>query len=99
MGDLCLDIQTRRVSRSGKEIALTPREYDLLNYLLRHHPQVVTRRMLAADVWREPNRATPLDNVVDVHMAHLRAKIDDGHACKLIHTVRGVGFVVRVGSE
>jgi two-component system copper resistance phosphate regulon response regulator CusR len=51
--------------------------------------------MLATDVWREPHRATPLDNVIDVHVAHLRRKIDDGRKVKLIHTVRGVGFVLR----
>ena len=51
--------------------------------------------MLARDVWGEPNRITPLDNVIDVHIAHLRRKVDEGHASKLIHTVRGVGFVLR----
>jgi DNA-binding response OmpR family regulator len=62
--------------------------------LVRHHGQTVTRKMLANDVWREPNRATPLDNVIDVHVAHLRRKIDEGRDPKLIHTVRGVGFVL-----
>ncbi|HYC00872.1 MAG TPA: response regulator transcription factor [Candidatus Limnocylindrales bacterium] len=99
IADLTVDVQARRVTRGEQEILLTPREYDLLVYLLRHQPQVVTRRMLAAEVWREPNRATPLDNVIDVHVAHLRKKIDDGHSRKLIHTVRGVGFVVRAGDE
>ncbi|HYC55622.1 MAG TPA: response regulator transcription factor [Candidatus Binatia bacterium] len=99
LADLTVDVQARRVMRGDQEIPLTPREYDLLVYLLRHQPQVVTRRMLAAEVWREPNRATPLDNVIDVHVAHLRRKIDDGHARKLIHTVRGIGFVVRAGDE
>ena len=51
--------------------------------------------MIAREVWREPNRATPLDNVIDVHLAHLRRKLDDGEAVKLIQTVRGVGFVLR----
>jgi two-component system, OmpR family, copper resistance phosphate regulon response regulator CusR len=51
--------------------------------------------MLAKDAWREPHRVTPLDNVIDVHIAHLRRKIDDGHRNKLLHTVRGVGFVLR----
>lgn len=54
----------------------------------------VTRPMLAKDVWREPHRATPLDNVIDVHVAHLRRKIDEGQRVKLLHT-RGVGFVLR----
>ena len=95
VGDLTLDVENRRVLRGSREIALTPREFDLLAYLLRNHGQTVTRQMLAKDVWREPHRATPLDNVIDVHVAHLRRKIDEGRRLKLIHTVRGVGFVLR----
>lgn len=95
IGDLVVDVENRRVSRGGEDIPLTPREYELLAYLLRHHGQTVTRRMLATEVWREPHRVTPLDNVIDVHAAHLRRKIDDGRKVKLIHTVRGVGFVLR----
>ena len=95
IGDLKLDIENRRVSRGSQEIAVTPREFELLAYLLRHHGQTVTRQMLAKDVWREPHRATPLDNVIDVHVAHLRRKIDEGRRVKLIHTVRGVRFVLR----
>lgn len=95
IGDLVLDVENRRVMRGPHEIAVTPREFELLSYLLRHHGQTVTRQMLAKDVWREPHRATPLDNVIDVHVAHLRRKIDEGQRAKLIHTVRGVGFVLR----
>jgi two-component system, OmpR family, copper resistance phosphate regulon response regulator CusR len=95
IGDLVLDVENRRVLRGSREIAVTPREFELLAYLLRHHGQTVTRQMLAKDVWREPHRATPLDNVIDVHVAHLRRKVDEGHRLKLIHTVRGVGFVLR----
>lgn len=95
VGDLTLDIQSRRVWRADQEIVLTPREFDLLVYLVRYGGQVVTRQMLAQDVWREPNRATPLDNVIDVHLAHLRKKVDEGQRTKLIHTVRGVGFTLR----
>ncbi len=95
IADLQLDFEARRVSRAGMPIELTPREFDLLAYLLRQPGQVVTREMLARDVWNEPNRITPLDNVIDVHVAHLRRKVDEGHASKLIHTVRGVGFVLR----
>ena len=79
----------------AQEVLLTPREFDLLAYLMRHHGQTVTRQMLAKDVWREPHRATPLDNVIDVHVAHLRRKIDEGQRLTLIHTVRGVGFVLK----
>lgn len=99
IGDLVLDVESRRVLRASKEITLTPREFDLLAYLLRHHGQTVTRQMLARDVWREPQRVTPLDNVIDVHVAHLRRKIDDGHRSKLLHTVRGVGFSLRAEAQ
>jgi two-component system copper resistance phosphate regulon response regulator CusR len=95
VGDLTLDVENRRVKRGSQEILLTPREFDLLAYLMRHHKQTVTRQMLAKDVWREPHRATPLDNVIDVHVAHLRRKIDEGQRMKLIQTMRGVGFVLR----
>ena len=93
--DLIMDLEARRVSRAGKPIELTPREFDLLAYLMRHPGEVVTREMLAKDVWGETNRVTPLDNVIDVHVAHLRRKVDEGRSVKLVHTVRGVGFVLR----
>ena len=95
IADLVVDLETRRAWRGGKRIDLTPREFDLLTYLLRQPGQVITREMLAKDVWRETNRATPLDNVIDVHVAHLRRKIDDGHASTLVQTVRGVGFLLK----
>jgi len=95
IGDLTLNMQTRRVARGSREIALTPREFDLLMFLAQYHDQTVTRQMIAREVWREPNRATPLDNVIDVHLAHLRRKLDEGETVKLIQTVRGVGFVLR----
>ena len=98
IGDLTLDVQTRCVVRGSREIALTPREFDLLAFLVQHHDETVTRQMIAREVWREPNRATPLDNVIDVHLAHLRRKLDDGENVKLIQTVRGVGFVLRAES-
>jgi len=93
--DLVVNLEARKASRAGKLIDLTPREFDLLAYLLRQPGQVVTREMLARDVWAETNRVTPIDNVIDVHVAHLRKKLDDGHRIKLLHTVRGVGFVLR----
>ena len=95
IGDLTFNMQTRRVARGAREIAVTPREFDLLTFLAQHHDQTVTRQMIAREVWREPNRATPLDNVIDVHLAHLRRKLDDGETVKLIETVRGVGFILR----
>lgn len=95
IGDLAVDLQARRAVRAGKPVELTPREFDLLAYLLRQPGQVVTREMLAREVWGEANRITPLDNVIDVHVTHLRRKVDEDHTTKLIHTVRGVGFVLR----
>jgi two-component system copper resistance phosphate regulon response regulator CusR len=95
LADLVVDLESRRVWRNNQPIELTPREFDLLAFLLRQPGQVATREMLAREVWREANRITPLDNVIDVHVAHLRRKVDGGHAVKLIHTIRGVGFVLR----
>ena len=93
--DLALDLLARSAVRAGVSVALTVKEFELLQYLLRHQARVVSRDMLARDVWNEVARATPLDNVIDVHIARLRRKIDDRFATKLIHTVRGVGFVLR----
>ena len=93
--DLVVDVEARRAWRAGRLVELTPREFDLLAYLLRQPGQVVTREMLARDVWHETSRITPLDNVIDVHLVHLRRKMDSEHAVKLIHTIRGVGFVLR----
>ena len=96
-GDLDVDLITRNVTRSGAPIDLTVREFELLEYLLRHQGQVVPRETLARDVWKETSRTTPLDNVIDVHIARLRRKVDADFAVKLIHTVRGVGFILREG--
>jgi DNA-binding response OmpR family regulator len=90
-----MDLVSRKVTRRGQLLDVTAREFELLEYLLRHHGQIVSREMLAHDVWREPASATPLDNVIDVHIARLRRKVDQDFANKLIHTVRGVGFVLR----
>jgi two-component system copper resistance phosphate regulon response regulator CusR len=95
LGDLVLDAGGHAVSRGGMPIELTVREYELLEYLLRHQGSVVSREMLTRDVWKEIARATPIDNVIDVHIARLRRKIDDGFERKLLHTVRGVGFTLR----
>jgi len=95
--DLEVDLVARRALRNGRALDLTAREFELLEYLLRHQGHVVSREMLAHDVWKEPRRATPIDNVIDVQMARLRKKVDvEGHD-RLIHTVRGVGFVLREG--
>lgn len=95
IGDLEMDLVTRKVVRNGVAIELTSREFELLEYLMRHGGQDVPRETLARDVWKETARGTPLNNVIDVHIARLRRKIDQDGWAKLIHTVRGVGFVVR----
>jgi DNA-binding response OmpR family regulator len=95
LADLRMDLISRTVSRGSEQLDLTTREYELLEYLLRHQGQVVSREMLARDVWKETVRHTPLDNVIDVHMVRIRRKVDEGFAAKLVHTVRGVGFVLK----
>jgi DNA-binding response OmpR family regulator len=95
LADLELDPVSRSVRRGDQPIDLTAREFELLDYLLHHQGQIVSRDMLARDVWKEPSRGTPLDNVIDVHIARLRKKVDQGFSPRLIHTVRGVGFMVR----
>jgi two-component system copper resistance phosphate regulon response regulator CusR len=95
VSDLVMDVASRTATRSGTVLDLTPREFDLLEYLLRNQGRVVSREMLARDIWKEPARHTPLDNVIDVHVARLRRKIDEPFEKKLVETVRGVGFLVR----
>src|SRR6266446_4170187 len=95
LADLEMDAVTRKAKRGGHQLDLTAREFELLEYLLRHKEQVVSREMLARYVWKETARATPLDNVMDVHINRLRRKVDEPFDRKLIHTVRGVGFVLR----
>jgi DNA-binding response OmpR family regulator len=95
--DLELDLVTRRAVRGGRLLELTNREFELLEYLLRHQGHHVSREMLVREVWKEPRRAKPLDNVIDVQMTRLRKKVDTEGGERLIHTVRGVGFVLREG--
>jgi two-component system copper resistance phosphate regulon response regulator CusR len=95
LADIVVDAQARTVTRSGVSLELTTREYDLLLYLLEHRNNTVSREMLAKDVWRETSRFTPIDNVIDVQMTRLRRKVDDPFPVKLLHTVRGVGFILR----
>lgn len=95
--DLEIDLLARRATRAGKAIHLTVRELDLLEHLLRHAGSVVSRDMLARDVWKETGRITPLDNVIDATIARLRKKVDEPFASPLIHTVRGIGFRIGEG--
>ncbi len=97
VADLELDVVTRSVRRGRIVLDLSVREFELLEYLLRHAGQLVSREMLARDVWKEPSRGTSLDNVIDVNIARVRKKVDADSPVKLIHTVRGVGFILREG--
>jgi DNA-binding response OmpR family regulator len=94
IADLEMDLVTRKTTRDQRQLDLSPREFELLEYLLRHQNNLVSREMLARDVWREPARGTPLDNVIDVHIGRLRKKVDQDFRLKLIHTIRGVGFTL-----
>jgi len=93
--DLEIDLVARSVTRGAQPLDLTAREFELLEYLLRNQGRVLSREMIAREVWKETARHTPLDNVIDVHIARLRRKVDDRFEKKLVHTVRGVGFVLR----
>jgi len=95
--DLEMDLVGRRAVRGERLLDLTAREFELLEYLLRHQGHLVSREMLAREVWKEPRRATPLDNVIDVQMTRVRRNVDADAADRLIHTVRGVGLVLREG--
>ncbi len=90
VADLVLDLETHAVTRAGRRIQLQPREYHLLEYLMRHHDHVVTRTMLLEQVW--DYHFDPQTNVVDVHVSRLRAKIDKDFDRPLLHTVRGAGY-------
>jgi two-component system, OmpR family, copper resistance phosphate regulon response regulator CusR len=92
-GDLEMDLLRRRVTRSGDELELTGREYELLEYLLRHKNEVVTRDMIALDVWKE--RTGAMTRVIDVYINAIRKKVDRTGRTALIQTVRGVGYVLR----
>ena len=92
IADLKLDLRTRRVERGGKLISLQPREFRLLEYLVRHQDQIVTRTMLLESVW--DYHFDPQTNVIDVQISRLRSKIDKGFSPQLLHTVRGAGYMV-----
>jgi DNA-binding response OmpR family regulator len=94
--DLEMDLLARRVVRGGVELDLTRREYELLEYLLRHRNATVTREMIARDVWRDAGGM--LTNTIDVYVTLLRKKVERAGSQQLIHTVRGVGYALRDGS-
>ncbi|MFO7298353.1 MAG: response regulator transcription factor [Pseudomonadota bacterium] len=97
VGDLVLDRLSHRVTRAGEPIALQPREFRLLEYLMRHAGQVVTRTMLLEHVW--DYHFDPQTNVIDVHISRLRAKIDKNFEESLLHTIRGAGYMIRAGKS
>src|SRR6266702_977637 len=92
VGDLCIDLLSRKVVRAGKPISLKPREFKLLEYLMRHADQVVTRTMLLENIW--DYHFDPQTNVIDVHISKLRQKIDTGFGRPLLRTVRNAGYML-----
>lgn len=97
VGTLELDRLSHKLTRSGRDIVLQPREFRLLEYLMKHAGQVVTRTMLLENVW--DYHFDPQTNVIDVHISRLRAKIDKGPEPPLLHTVRGAGYMIRDGAR
>jgi two-component system OmpR family response regulator len=97
VSDLTLDRLSHKVTRAGEPIALQPREYRLLEYLMKHAGQVVTRSMLLENVW--DYHFDPQTNVIDVHISRLRAKIDKNFDKPLLHTVRGAGYMIGDSAE
>ena len=95
VADLTVDLLSRSVNRAGQAIDLQPREFSLLELLMRHAGQVVTRTMLLEQVWGY--HFDPQTNVIDVHVSRLRAKIDKDFDKPLLHTVRGAGYMLRDG--
>jgi len=92
VADLTMDLTTRKVFRGGKRIDLTPKEYALLEYLMRNEGQILTRTMISESIW--DYHFDSLTNVIDVHVYHLRSKIDKGFKPRLLHTIKGVGYVL-----
>jgi two-component system copper resistance phosphate regulon response regulator CusR len=95
LANLRMDVSGRVATRGNVTLELTGREFDLLEFLLLNNGSVVSREMVARDVWKTTVRYTSLDNVIDVHIARIRKKVDDPFPVKLLHTVRGLGFVLR----
>ena len=95
VGDLTLDLLSRKVERAGRAIELRPREFALLEYLMRHPERVLSKTMILSHVWGYS--FDPGTNVVDVLVSRLRDQVDEGFATKMIHTVRGAGYVLKVG--
>jgi two-component system OmpR family response regulator/two-component system copper resistance phosphate regulon response regulator CusR len=93
VGDLCLNLASRRVTRNGVEILISPTEFSLLEYLMRHAGQVVTRKMLCEHLWYADWEG--MTNVIEVHINRLRSKLDRGFEVSAIQTIRGRGYAIR----
>jgi DNA-binding response OmpR family regulator len=92
--DLTVDLLSQAAERSGERLDLSVREFQVLAYLMQHRRQVVSRESLARDVWNERDRSATLDNVIDAYIGRLRSKVDADRPVRLIHTIRGVGFML-----
>jgi two-component system copper resistance phosphate regulon response regulator CusR len=97
VGDLMLDALRRKVSRAGEAIELAPKEFAILEYLMRNRGKPLSRTMIVEHVW--DMEYDGLTNIVDVYIRHLRSKIDDKHPAKLIHTVRGIGYMLETPGQ
>ena len=97
IGDLELDRLTQQVKRAGKRVDLTAKEYSLLEYLMQNAERVLSRNMIIEHVWDQSFDG--ITNIVDVYVRHLRSKVDDGYKPKMIHTVRGTGYVIRAAGS
>lgn len=95
VGDLSVDLPSRTATRAGHLLDLTPREFDLMAYLVSLNGEVATRQMLQHEIWNVRSSMTSMDNVIDVHISRLRQKMEIPGAAPLLHTVRGVGFVLK----
>jgi two-component system response regulator MprA len=98
VGDLVLDPVTREVWRGSRHIALTQREFGLLEYLMRNTARPMSRSAIAAHVWKQTLGDADTTNIVDVYVAYLRKKLEVGDEAPMLHTVRGVGYVLRASS-
>ena len=99
MGDVVLDPLTREVWRAGRPIALSPREFALLEYLMRNPGRTLTRAAIVAQVWKHGPGDPDATNIVDVYMAYLRKKIEPDEGPVMIHTIRGVGYALRAPGD
>ncbi|HMP89795.1 MAG TPA: response regulator transcription factor [Kiritimatiellia bacterium] len=96
LGDLFIDLMRREIRRGERIIECTPREFDVLAYLARTPGQAISRQLLTSDVWKVKSRMTSMDNVIDVLMSRLREKVDGDDPVRLLHTVRGLGYMLKV---